>query len=203
MQALIGDILAYSRISGPEKSLGKVECERILESVMQDLRGPLNESGAIVTHDPLPAVLAEESQLGHVFRNLVGNAIKFRSKDRPRVHVGVERQEGYWRFFVRDNGIGIDSRYAKNLFKLFQRLHGRNSYPGTGIGLAIAKRVIERHGGQIWFDSQPDQGSTFYFTLPVHKKPQRADENADGPGDGTELASDCITDGTPLAGIPR
>jgi hypothetical protein len=132
----------------------------------------IEESDAVVTQDPLPIVTADRTQLGQVFQNLIGNAIKFRGPDRPEIHIGAERQNGKWIFAVRDNGIGIDPQYADRIFIIFQRLHTQEEYPGTGIGLAVCKRIVERHGGRIWVDSEPGQGSTFYFTVLESKDPQ-------------------------------
>ena len=131
----------------------------------------IEECGAVVTADPLPTVLAEESQLLQVFQNLIANAIKFRKDDQPpQVHVGARRQGAEWLFWVQDKGIGIERQYAARIFLVFQRLHSRRQYPGNGIGLAICKKVVECHGGRIWLESEPGQGSTFFFTLPVSEE---------------------------------
>ena len=127
----------------------------------------IQEGGVTISHEPLPAVFADDVQLIQLFQNLIGNAIKFRSTDKPMVHIGCQRRDNDWLFSVRDNGIGIDPDHAERIFVLFQRLHDRQAYPGTGIGLALCKRIVERHGGTIWVNSEPNQGSTFYFTLPA------------------------------------
>jgi light-regulated signal transduction histidine kinase (bacteriophytochrome) len=127
----------------------------------------IQEAGASVIYEELPAVIGDPTQVLQLFQNLIGNAVKFRSPARPcRIHVGVQKRAGRWEFSVRDNGIGIDPRQYERIFVIFQRLHTRDEYPGTGVGLAICKRIVERHGGRIWVESEPDQGSTFYFTLP-------------------------------------
>jgi len=129
----------------------------------------IEESNAIVTHDELPSVMADETQVVQVFQNLIGNAIKFHAEEPPRIHVSAEKNEKEWIFSVRDNGKGIDPQYHERIFVIFQRLQGKGEYPGTGIGLAICKRIIERHGGRIWVESEPGKGSTFYFTIPARK----------------------------------
>ncbi len=132
----------------------------------QNLQTLIQESDAVITADPLPVVPTDAAQLTHVFQNLIANAIKFRSERTPEIQVSARRQDDAWLFWVRDNGIGIEPQYHERIFVIFQRLHTRTKYPGTGIGLAICKRIVERHGGKIWVESQPGQGSTFYFTLP-------------------------------------
>ena len=129
----------------------------------------------MITHEPLPKVSVDSTQLMQVFQNLIGNALKFRGEPAPAIHVAASQQNGDWVISVRDNGIGIDPEYFGKLFHLFQRLHNRRQYPGTGIGLAVCKRIIERHGGSIWVESQPGKGATFYFTIPT-LKPSRSDD---------------------------
>lgn len=167
MQQLINDLLAYSRVGRSGKGFAPADCSAVFAAVRANLRKTIEESGAKILVDPLPTVWAEESQLLQLFQNLIGNAIKFHKKDEPpRVHVGVSRQPDEWLFWVRDNGIGIEPQYTERIFFVFQRLHNRKEYPGTGIGLAVCKKVVERHGGRIWVESEPGKGSTFYFTLP-------------------------------------
>jgi PAS domain S-box-containing protein len=167
MQSLISDLLAYSRVGSRGETLEKVELEGVMARTTDVLRSAIEESGATVTHDPLPAVHADPVQIGQVLQNLVGNALKFRGQAPPHVHVGVERRDAEWVISVHDNGIGIAPEYAQRIFVIFQRLHTRAEYEGTGIGLAICKKIVERHGGRIWVESQPGHGSTFYFTLPA------------------------------------
>jgi signal transduction histidine kinase len=167
MQRLINDLLAYSRVTSQGKVFEGVDCNELLEEVLGNLRVAAEESRAVVTHDPLPTVMADGRQLGQLFQNLISNAIKFRGEEPPRVYVSVERRTGEWLFSVRDNGIGVDPQYAERIFVIFQRLHNREEYPGTGIGLAICKKIVERHGGRIWVASQTGQGTTVHFTLPI------------------------------------
>ena len=167
MQRLINDLLTYSRVTAQDKVFERVDCNGILEEALSNLRVAVEENRAVVTHDPLPTVMADGGQLGQLFQNLIGNAIKFRGKEPPQVYVSAERRTGEWLFSVRDNGIGVDPQYAERIFVIFQRLHNREEYPGTGIGLALCKKIVERHGGRIWVASQTGQGTTFHFTLPI------------------------------------
>ena len=169
MQNLINDLLAYSRLGTRGREFAPTDASAALDAALANLRAAIEESGALVTRDPLPTVVADDVQLGQVFQNLVGNAIKFRGDQPPQVHVSAQRREEEWLFSVQDNGIGIAPEHLERTFVIFQRLHGRNDYPGTGIGLAICKRVVERHGGRIWVESTPDEGSTFFFTIPDRK----------------------------------
>ena len=164
MKTLISDLLAYSRVGTRGKDFAPVECKLVLERVLQNLQISIQEAGAEITQDALPQVLGDEVQLESLFQNLIGNAIKFRGEDPPRIHVGLKREAKNWVFSVSDNGIGIDHQYFERIFIIFQRLHTRQDYSGTGIGLAISKRIVERHGGRIWIESQPGAGTTFYFT---------------------------------------
>jgi PAS domain S-box-containing protein len=166
MQALINDLLAYSRVGTRQVQAEPADVEAVLARVLAALRPAMEEAGATVTHDPLPTVTADVVQLGQLFQNLVGNAMKFRGAEAPRVHVGAERGEDEWVFSVRDNGIGIAPEYQERIFVIFQRLHSRAEYPGTGIGLSICKKIVERHGGRIWLESEPGAGTTFFFTIP-------------------------------------
>ncbi len=167
MQALINDLLTYSRVGTQGKDFELIDCEAVLDRTLVNLQAAVQENEAVLTHYPLPTVMADDSQLGQVFQNLIGNAIKYHGDEQPEVHIGAERKNGVWLFSVRDNGIGIDPEHAERIFLIFQRLHTRAEYSGTGIGLAICKRIVERHGGRIWVESEPGKGSSFYFTIPT------------------------------------
>jgi light-regulated signal transduction histidine kinase (bacteriophytochrome) len=170
MQQLINALLDYSRVGTRGKSSEPTDCENVLYQAVTNLRAAIEENDAMVSHDQLPTVMADSSQMVQLFQNLIGNAIKFHSGKKPEVHVGAERDGTEWIFSVRDNGIGIDPQYFDRIFVIFQRLHGRGEYPGTGIGLAICKKIIERHKGRIWVESQPGKGATFYFTIPIRRE---------------------------------
>ncbi len=167
LQTMIHDLLDYSRVSTRAAPLESVNSEAILEEAIQDLGVSIRESQTRITHGPMPMVLADRAQMGQVFRNLISNALKFKSEAAPQVHVSAVRDASEWRFTVRDNGIGMEAHHSERVFRMFQRLHTREEYPGTGIGLAVCKKIVERHGGRIWVESAPDEGSKFYFTLPV------------------------------------
>jgi len=167
MQELVRGLLEYSRVGPHARIDAPIDSGEAFERALANLRMAIDESGAVVKRGRLPTVLADATQLEHVFQNLVGNAIKFHGPLTPQIDIKVVRQNGMWQFSVKDNGIGIDMRYADKVFAIFQRLHGRGEYAGTGLGLAICKKIIERHDGTIWFESQPGHGTTFYFTLPA------------------------------------
>ncbi|HEX4144340.1 MAG TPA: PAS domain S-box protein [Pirellulales bacterium] len=167
MQRLIEDLLCYSRVGTRGKVFEPTDCSAVFEQALVNLKTAIAESGAEITRTELPTVPADRSQLEQLFQNLLSNAIKFRHTDPPRVHVAAQADGDHWVFSVADNGIGIEARFADRIFAIFQRLHTRREYPGTGIGLAICKKIVERHGGRIWMRSSPGQGTTFYFTLPM------------------------------------
>jgi two-component system, chemotaxis family, CheB/CheR fusion protein len=167
MQRLVTDLLAYAGVGAHESSLAPTALEKVLQAAMANLKTTIEESAATITHDPLPTVMAETTQFTQLLQNLISNAIKFRRQEPPRIHISARRVDDQWQFSVRDNGIGIEPQYFERIFVVFQRLHARESYEGTGIGLAICKRIVERHGGRIWVESEPDRGSTFFFTLPA------------------------------------
>src|SRR5579883_3357211 len=165
MQTLIDDLLAFSRVGTRGKTFEETDCNTVLDQALADLEVSVRESGAAITHDPLPVVSGDAGQLAQLFQNLLGNAIKFRSQQPPRIHVGARRAAGGWTFSVADNGIGIRPDYFERIFVIFQRLHTRTEYPGTGIGLAICKKIVERHGGRVWVESELGKGTTFFFTI--------------------------------------
>ncbi|KCZ71307.1 PAS domain S-box [Candidatus Methanoperedens nitroreducens] len=168
MQRMIEDLLAYSRVGTRGKPFETINCEAIFDQAMANLKVAIEQSGAVVTHDPLPVIMADITQMVGLFQNLVSNAIKFRREEQepPRIHISAKMGENEWVFLVQDNGIGIAPESFGHLFQLFQRLHP-DEYPGTGIGLATCKRIVERHGGRIWVESEEGKGSTFYFTIQV------------------------------------
>jgi len=167
MQHLINDLLEFSRVTTRAKELEVTDVESVYNQVLINLEVSIKENNVVITHDPLPVVMADDIQLTQVFQNLISNAIKFRGEDDPKIHIGVVRKSDQWLFSVKDNGIGIDSKHKDRIFEVFKRLHKRRDYPGTGIGLSICKKIVERHSGDIWVESELGLGSVFYFTLPV------------------------------------
>lgn len=177
MQRMIDDILALSRMGTRGNPFEPTDCEDVLARTLVHLEMRIKESGAVITHDPLPTVMADEAQLVRLFQNLLSNAIKFRGKEPPRIHISAKSIsdsafciphsaiEKGWVFSVSDNGIGIEAQFKERIFVIFQRLHTKEEYPGTGIGLAICKKIVEHHNGRIWVESEPGKGTTFYFTI--------------------------------------
>ncbi|MCC2641167.1 MAG: putative Sensor histidine kinase with region [Nitrospira sp.] len=180
MQRLIQDLLVYSRVSTKARTSDIISVEVVLAHAQDNLQNAIKESQAVVTHDSLPAVRGDERQLVQLFQNLLSNAIKFHGLEPPKIHVSATRSNGEWRFSVRDCGIGLDPQYADRIFVIFQRLHNRAEYPGTGIGLAICKKIIEHHGGRIGVESESGKGAAFWFTIPDH-----SDETDKFPGTDT------------------
>ncbi len=167
MHVLLNDMLAYSRVTDTNgRPMAPADCEMILKTAIMNLEASIKENEAEITHAPLPTLVADDVQLTQLFQNLIGNGIKYRSTETPKIHVTAQRGDGEWTFGVRDNGIGIDPKYRERIFGIFKRLHGKE-LPGTGMGLAICKKIVERHGGRIWVDGAPGEGSTFWFTLPA------------------------------------
>ena len=167
MQQLINDLLAYSRLGTQGKKFELADCNAAVQQSLRNLQIAIAEKKAAIACDEMPTVMADESQLVQLFQNLIANSIKFCRQDIPLIDIAARRRENEWLFYVRDNGIGIDPEYADRIFIIFQRLHGRREYPGTGIGLAMCKRIVERHGGRIWVESQEGKGATFCFTIPI------------------------------------
>lgn len=173
MKALINDVLTYSRIQRGKAEPEPVAMNEALEQALDNLQLAVEDSEALITHDPLPLITANRAQMVQLLQNLIGNAIKFRSERRPEIHVGVKRDGKMWHFSVRDNGIGIAEEYFERIFVIFQRLHTRGQYSGTGIGLAICKKIVDKHGGRIYAESVPNEGTTFHFTLPIERAEKR------------------------------
>jgi chemotaxis family two-component system sensor kinase Cph1 len=169
MQKFIQDLLAYSRVSTEPIELEMIDCEQILHQALKNLSTGILESGATVTHGPLPSVVGAPTQFLRLFQNLVGNAIKFRGAEAPRIHVSAAEESGRWLFSVSDNGVGIDPSDRERVFMMFERGQSPRDKAGTGLGLAICKKIVEVHGGRIWVDSQPREGSTFRFTIPMSR----------------------------------
>lgn len=167
MHRLINDLLAYARLGSRATEFVPTDCEAILAEAVANQGIAIEENGATVTHGPLPTVKADRDQLSRLFQNLLSNAIKFRAVDPPVVHVSARRNGDEWLFSVRDNGIGVDPEHFERIFLIFQRLHGKSETSGTGVGLAICRKIAERHGGKIWIESQAGKGSTFHFTIPA------------------------------------
>jgi len=166
MQVLINDLLTYSRVDTRGESFEPIDSEAAFDQAIANLRVAIEKGEAVITHNPLPPLIADNSQIVQLFQNLLGNAIKFHGKEPPRIHVSARQENNEWVFSFRDNGIGIAPEYFDRVFVIFQRLHSREEYPGTGTGLAICKRIVERHGGRIWVESELNKGSTFYFAIP-------------------------------------
>jgi len=170
MQMLLNDLLAYSRVGARVKSFEPTDSEAAFDQAIANLRVAIEEGEAVITRDRLPPLIADDLQIVQLFQNLLGNAIKFHGKEPPRIHVSAKQEGNEWVFSFRDNGIGIAPEYFDRIFVIFQRLHSREEYPGTGTGLAICKKIVERHGGRIWVESEPGKGSTFYFTIPAIRR---------------------------------
>lgn len=167
MQAMIDDLLEYSRAGRGERSYQPVELDGIVDHVLRDLEPAVAEAKAKIERQKLPTASCSPTEFARLIQNLVANALKFRGDKRPKIQIGVEREGAYWRFHVRDTGIGIDPAFHERIFAIFKRLHRREQYPGSGIGLAICKKIVESHGGRIWVESREGEGATFFFTLPA------------------------------------
>ena len=169
LQMLIKDLLEYSQIETKAKNIKPTDCSFIVEEAMSNLKTAIDESDAVVTYNKLPTIMSDPQQMVSLFQNLIDNAIKFRSNNAPIVRISAERKGNEWLFSICDNGIGIDPKNFEKIFAMFQRLHGTTDYPGTGIGLSICKKIVERHGGRIWLESETAKGASFYFTIPDGK----------------------------------
>jgi light-regulated signal transduction histidine kinase (bacteriophytochrome) len=166
MQALINGLLEFSRVDRQGKPIEEVNMKDVVQAATKSLSKTIHEKNAIITCEDLPTVQVDSLQMARLFQNLIGNAIKFRSERQPKIHISATALEDKWHFSVRDNGIGIEPQYFERIFVIFQRLHTRTEYPGTGIGLSLCKKIVERHGGQIWVESESGAGTTFHFTIP-------------------------------------
>jgi light-regulated signal transduction histidine kinase (bacteriophytochrome) len=171
MKTMIDDLLKYSHLGRRDENFVPVDMMDVMYHVLNDLELAIRDSGAVVSYDALPMVTADNSQLQQLFRNLIGNALKYRGADPPEIHVSAQQRKQAWQFSIKDNGIGIEPRFFERIFKIFQRLHPRGQFNGTGIGLAVCKKIVERHGGTIGVESVPGQGSTFSFTIADHRGP--------------------------------
>jgi PAS domain S-box-containing protein len=175
IKSLINDLLAYSRVGTRGRTFEPTECQAVVDQALTNLQVAIEERGAKITIDPLPMVMADGSQFAQLFQNLIGNAIKFHGENPPHVHIMAQQKENEWEFSVIDNGIGIAPEFSRRIFEVFKRLHTRKEYPGTGIGLAICKKIVERHGGRIWVEAESGKGSTFHFTIPKRVKKEARD----------------------------
>jgi light-regulated signal transduction histidine kinase (bacteriophytochrome) len=182
LATLINDLLTYTRAGMAQVNDAPVDASMVLKHALLGLAEAIRESDARVTWDTLPEVYMAESHLQQVFQNLIGNALKYRSQDSPRIHVSANLRGSAWCFSVQDNGIGIDPQYKEKIFGVFKRLHQDQKYSGTGIGLAICQRVVERYGGRIWVESEPGKGATFFFTVPQHPERVRSGEAESSAG---------------------
>jgi light-regulated signal transduction histidine kinase (bacteriophytochrome) len=180
MQILINDLLAFSRVGRVVRDPVQVSCDAVLEQALANLSYTVEQTNAEVEADPLPRVSAEIPLLTTVFQNLISNALKFRGEETPRVRVTAHRDGDFWEFAIADNGIGIDAEYAERIFVIFQRLHNKADYPGTGIGLAMCRKIVEYHGGRIWLDTKVESGTRFCFTLPVIAEDTERSEDTNG-----------------------
>ena len=166
MKALIEDVLSFSRTGREDLKFAPTDCQLLVDKTIESLQPLLQETDTKITRDPLPTINANEVLIGQVFQNLINNAVKFRGAKAPRIHISAQERKTDWEFSIKDNGIGIEKEYADRIFLIFQRLHGPEKYPGTGIGLALCKRIIERYKGRIWVESEPGEGSCFFFKIP-------------------------------------
>ncbi len=175
MSNLIDALLSYARVTTRAKPMAATDCSVLMERIISDLKVRITESAGEVTYEKLPTIVADDAQITQLFQNLIQNALKFKGEQPPKVHVSARPEGDEWLFLVRDNGIGLEMKFAERIFAIFQRLHTRSSYTGTGIGLSVCKKIVERHHGRIWVESEPGQGASFYFTLPATQVEQQTD----------------------------
>ncbi|MDY6964706.1 MAG: PAS domain S-box protein [Halobacteriota archaeon] len=180
MQRMINDLLTYSRVGTRGRPFEETDCEAVIGSALINLEVRVEESGAVVTHDPLPTIMADDVQFVQLLQNLISNAVKYNDKETPTVHLRAEERDGEWLFSVKDNGIGIDPEYKDQVFQIFRRLQTKEEYEGSGIGLSVCRKIVERHGGRIWLESKSGEGTTFYFTIPSMKVPVVVEGEKDG-----------------------
>ena len=167
LDAMTNDLLQYSKITSEKREVKPVNFENVLDEALLNLKVPIEENNAVITHDPLPTIISDAQLKVQLFQNLIGNAIKYHSKETPKIHISAKKEKSQYLFSIKDNGIGISPEHLKRIFTIFQRLHTREEYEGTGIGLAIAQKIVHQQGGEIWLESELGKGSTFYFTLPI------------------------------------
>ncbi len=166
LDSMINDLLEYSRVANKEKKLDDVDFNKVMSTTYLNLKSAIDENKAELTHNQLPTILGDEKLMVQLFQNLISNSIKYRSNKRPKIHISAKKESNQYLFKVRDNGIGMSPKHLERIFTIFQRLHTNEEYEGTGIGLSIAQKIVHQHGGQIWAESVPEKGSTFYFTIP-------------------------------------
>jgi light-regulated signal transduction histidine kinase (bacteriophytochrome) len=175
MKLLVNDLVSYLNIQNDEISYRPIPVVNVLKTVLSNLQNSIEMSNAVVTYESLPTLLIDEKQFKLLFQNLIDNSIKFRGRKKPKIHVAAKRTDNEWIFSFKDNGIGIDPKYQDRIFTIFRRLHGGEAYPGTGVGLAVCKKIVEQHGGRIWVESEPGKGSVFYFTIPKQGEAEEDD----------------------------
>jgi light-regulated signal transduction histidine kinase (bacteriophytochrome) len=166
LDTMTKDLLQYSKIKSKQSQVTPVNFEDVLEESLMNLKVPIEENNAIITHDPLPTIYGDEKLKVQLFQNIIENAIKYRSQETPKIHISAKKEKNYYIFSIKDNGIGMSPNHLERIFTIFQRLHSQEDYEGTGIGLAIAQKIVHQQGGQIWVESELRKGSTFYFTIP-------------------------------------
>ena len=174
MRRLLDDLWGFSRVATQAHRFLPADTTTVLDEALFNLQAAIDENQAEVSRDALPSVVCDATQLMQLFQNLIGNAIRYRSDESPKIHIGCAEESAEWKFYVQDNGVGVDPRHQDRIFQVFQRLYAEHEIPGSGIGLAICKRIVERHGGRIWVESQPNEGSVFCFTLPKEESGLKA-----------------------------